>query len=123
MSKTADLRKLIVAQLNTIRGATYYRRAPEDAVYPYKTFALSRVELGDLSRDDFELEINLWDHAADPKAVDEIADQIEDLFNANNLPQATILPTFYRENRYPVDEPDHDIQHLQLTFSVQLYTV
>lgn len=122
MGKTADLRKLITTQLNTLTGATYYRRAPVDAVNPYKTFDLSRVELGDISRDDFELQVDIWDHAADPKAVDAIADALEALFNANNLPQSTILPTFFRSARYPIDESDKDIQHLQLTFLVELYT-
>lgn len=123
MSKTADLRKLITAQLNTLTGATYYRRAPADAVHPYKTFSLSRVDLGDLARDDYTLTVDIWDHASDAKAVELIADAMEDLFNAANLPQDTILPTFFRESRYPVDDPDKDIQHLQLTFIVQLYTV
>lgn len=122
MGKTAELRKLITTQLNTTPGAAYYRRAPADAVYPYKTFDLSRVDLGDLSRDDYELQVDIWDHAADPKAVDEIADSLEDIFNDKNLPQTNILPTFFRSSRYPVEDPDKDIQHLQLTFLVELYT-
>ncbi len=123
MGKTADLRKLIIAQLNTLTGSTYYRRAPSTAGYPYKVFDLSRVDLGDPTRDDFELQVDIWDHAADPKAVDEIADQMEILFNGKNLPQPTILPTFFKSSRYPVEDPDKDIQHTQLTFLVELYTI
>lgn len=122
MSKTADLRKLINAQMNTIMGETYHRRAKPDANYPYKTFTLSRVDLNDPARDDFELMVDIWDHATDSKAVDEIADQLEELFNCNNLPQGTILPTFYKSSRYPVDDPDKDIQHVQMTFLVEMYT-
>lgn len=123
MSKTADLRKLITAQLNTITGNTYYRTAPDTAEYPYKTFELSRFNLGDLARDDIDLCVDVWDHGTDCKAVDQIADQIEELFNAANLPQAHILPTFFRDSRYPVSEEDKTIQHIQLHFTVQNYTI
>lgn len=121
MSKTADLRKLVTTQLNLVPGETYYRRASATAVPPYKTFDLSRIDLSDLSRDDYELTVDVWDHSDDPKDVDAIADDLEDQLCASNLPQSTILPTFFRENRMPVKDPDKDIQHVQLTFMVQLY--
>ena len=122
MSKTEELRKLITAQLNTVSGATYYRYAPSTAVYPYKTFELSRINLQDLERDDIDLCVDIWDHATDPKVVDGIADAIEMLLNAQNLPQAHILPTFFRDSRYPVEEDDKTIQHVQIHFTVQNYT-
>lgn len=122
MSKTANLRQLIRTQLNTITGESYYRHAPNDAVYPYKTFELSHSNFGDLARDDIDLCIDVWDHATNPKAVEQIADSIEDLFNAKNMPQTHILPTFFRESRYPVNEDDKDIQHIQMHFVVQNYT-
>ena len=121
MSKTAELRKLITKQLNTVSGGTYYKNAPNDAEFPYKTFSLSRVDFGNQHRDDIDLVIDIWDNAGDPKRVDEIADQIEAMFDDNNLPQKAILPTFFRENRYPVDDPDDDIQHVQLHFLVENY--
>ena len=119
MSKTANLRQLIVAQLNTTTGATYYRNAPDNAAYPYKTFELSRANLGDLARADIDLCVDIWDHAADSKAVDLIADAIDELFNATNLPQDNILPTFFRDSRYTVTEDDKTIQHIQMHFTVQ----
>jgi len=123
VSKTADLRKLITAQLNTTAGATYYLTAPDDADYPYKTFELSRIALGDLARDDVDLCIDLWDKHTDTKRIDEIADRLEDLFNAANLPQETILPTFFRESRYPVIDEDKTIKHIQMHFTVQNYEI
>ena len=123
MSKTADLRRLITSQLNTVTGATYHRQAPDNARYPYKTFELSRANLGDLTRDDIDLCVDIWDHGDDMKAVEAIADSIEDLFNAANLPQEHILPTFFRDSRYPVTEDDKTIQHIQMHFIVQNYTI
>lgn len=123
MSKTADLRRLITSQLNTVTGETYHRQAPDNARYPYKTFELSRANLGDLTRDDIDLCVDIWDHSDDMKAVEAIADGIEDLLNAVNLPQEHILPTFFRDSRYPVTEDDKTIQHIQMHFIVQYYTI
>ena len=121
MSKTTTLRKLIFEKLQTTPGGSYHRSAPKDAAFPYKTFSLSSVAFPNSLRDDFELEVDIWDRAKDWKAVEEIADQIEKLFNDANLPQPSIYPTFFRENRYNLDDPDKNLQHIQLRFLVQLY--
>ena len=121
MSKTAALRKLTREKLQTVPGESYHRTAPKDAAFPYKTFALSSVGFPDRLRDDFELEVDIWDRGPDWKTVEEIADQVEALFNDANLPQPTIYPTFFRENRYSLDDPDKNLQHIQLRFLVQLY--
>lgn len=119
MSKTADLRKLVKEQLQTIQGETYHREASNDAAFPYKTFTLQSVTFTD-ARDDFDLCVDIW-HRGDWKVVEEIADQIEELLQNTNLPQTTILPTFFRENRYNLEDPDKTLQHIQLRFIVQLY--
>lgn len=121
MSKTTDLRKLIVSQLNTTEGKTYYIDAPTDATFPYKTFEFSTVNMGVEHRDDISLIVDVWDNSKTPKKVEEISDKIEDLFDSVNLPQNTILPTFFRDTRFPVVESDKTIQHIQLTFLVENY--
>lgn len=119
MSKTAELRKLIREKLQTIQGVTYHREAPSDAAYPYKTFTLQSVTFTD-ARDDFDLCVDIW-HRGDWKVIEEISDDIEKLFQNTNLPQKTILPTFFRESRYNLEDPDKTLQHIQLRFLVQLY--
>lgn len=121
MSRTADLRKLIKSRLDMVQGGTYYVHAPDSAEFPYKTFELSTIAMGDLSRFDYAVTVDVWDNAPDPKEVEEIADELEEMLSAANLPQDHILPTFFRESRYIVEDPDKDIQHLQMNFSVQLY--
>ena len=120
MSKTKTLRKLVNEKLQTVPGGTYHRIAPNDAAYPYKTFRLSDVSFTD-ARDDLEIEIDVWDRGQDPKVAEDIADQIEALFHNANLPAPPIYPTFFRENRYTLDDPDKNLQHIQLRFLVQLY--
>lgn len=121
MSKTADLRKLIKSLLDQTEGKTYHRKAADDAVMPYKVYSLQRIGLGDPARDDNDLCVDLWGRDEDIKAVEEIADHLEDLFNTVNLPQDTILPTFFRDSRYPVEDADKSLVHLQLHFTIQNY--
>lgn len=120
MSKTKTLRKLITEKLLTVQGGVYHRIAPKDAAYPYKVFRLSDVSYTD-ARDDLELEVDIWDRSLDPKTAEDIADAIEDLFSDANLPAPPIYPTFFRDNRYTLDDPDKNLQHIQLRFLVQLY--
>ena len=122
MAKTKLLRKLVSEQLKTIPGGTYHKKAFPDSEYPYKTFRISSVNFTD-ARDDFLLEIDVWDMNAseDPKVAEDIADQVETLFKDANIPAPPIYPTFYRDGRFPLDDPDKNLQHIQLRFLVQLY--
>lgn len=120
MSKTATLRKLVTEALRTVPGETYHKTASKDAAFPYKTFKLASVAFVE-ARDDQELEIDIWDRSPDQKRVEEIADQIERIFANATLPQPTIYPTFFREARYNLDDPDKTLHHIQLRFLVQLY--
>jgi len=120
MSKTKALRRLVQSQLQTVSGGTYHREAPKDAAYPYKTFVLSRSSFTD-ARDDLDLEVEVWDRSLDTKTVEDIADEIEALFRCANIPAPPIYPTFFRDARFLLDDPDKELQHIQLRFLVQLY--
>lgn len=120
MSKTKLLRKLVNEQLQTVPGGTYHRIAPNDATFPYKIFRMERATFTD-ARDDIYLEVDVWDRTLDHKTVEDIADQIEALFNDVNLPAPPIYPTFFRDARYTLDDPDKNLQHIHLRFLVQLY--
>lgn len=119
MSKTAALRKLIKEQMQTVPGETYHKSAPPDAVFPYKTFSLQSVSFTE-ARDDFDLCVDVWGRGP-ARDAEEISDQVEKLFRRTNLPWPPIYPTFFRQNRYVIDDPDKTLQHIQLRFFVQLY--
>lgn len=123
VSKTAALRKIVNEMLRTVQGETYHKKAPATASHPYKVFRLSSVTFLNSDRDDLELEIDIWDRnpSDDPKVAEEIADQIEMLFNSTIKPQPPLYPAFFRENRYDLDDPDKALQHIQLRFIVQLH--
>lgn len=121
MSKTTDLRKLVNGKLRTVQGGTYHKKAPSNATYPYKTFKLESVAFPNSDRDDIDLEVDLWDRASDQKRLEELADQIEALFDGAIYPAPPIYPAFFRENRYDLEDPDKSLQHIQLRFLVQLH--
>lgn len=121
MSKTTLLRGLIREQLQTVPGETYHKQATDTAKYPFKTFLLESINFPDSTRDDFDLVIDIWDRSPDQKMVEEIADQIERLFNAATIPSPPIYSTFFRDGRNNLEDPDKTLQHIQLHFIVQLY--
>lgn len=120
MAHTNDLRKLIVEKLITLPGKVYYIEADPEAQYPYKVYTLEHVDLSDPTREDYSLCVDIWDRASDWKVVLDMSDAIAAMFNAANLPQDTILPTFFCDSSYPVKDSDKTIQHQQLHFTVQL---
>lgn len=123
MSKTAALRKLVRETLQTVQGETYHKRPSATAKYPYKVFRLASVDFPNSDRDDLTLEVDIWDrnHSDDPKVAEEIADQIEALFNSTINPQPPLYPAFFRDGRFDLEDPDKTLQHIQLRFIVQLH--
>ena len=121
MSKTMMLRKLIKEELQAVPGATHYRQATSSTGYPYKTFVLDSINYLDSTRDDYDLVVDIWDRSPDPGSVEAIADQVERLFDVANIPRPPIFPTFFRDGRNLIDDPDKTLQHIQLHFIVQLY--
>lgn len=121
MSRTNDLRKLIQSELKKVCNNVYYKVADEDAIYPHIVFKLKSINTGDLSRSDFELQIDLWDNKSSEFAISNLADSVEDLLKTANLPNETILPTFYTNSRFDVEDEDKAIRHIQISMQVQLY--
>jgi len=122
LSKTGELRKLIKTKLDTIMdGKTYYVSASAKATFPYAVFSFQSVDLGDLSRDDIELCVDVLNKATSERSIEDICDDIEALFNGANFPTAAILPTIWRQSRYPVQEDDKAIRHIQMTYYIQNY--
>ncbi len=122
MNKTNALRKLIQGMINSIVQC-YYRIADEDHETEYAVYDFDTINLDDINRDDLILIIDIWGKGTDTSSIEDLTDQIEKMFNAANLPDDTILPTFYRISRQPVDDPDKTIIHRRLKFQIQNYYI
>lgn len=119
ISKTNDLRKLVQTQLKSITANVHYKNADEGTLYPHIVHVVERTNKIVEHRDDVSVVIDVWTKSA-TEAV-ELADSVERILDRENLPQDTILPTFFLESKIDVKDEDKSISHIQLTFNVQNY--
>ena len=122
MSKTNALREIIQTKISSIIKS-FYRVSDEKESYPFAVYDFETIDLGDIARDDLILIIDVWGKGKDTSAIEDIADQIEAMFNAANLPNESVLPTFYRISRKPIDDPDKTLIRRQLKFQIQNYFI
>ena len=120
-TKTNDLKKLIQTKLKTLTTNVFYEIATDDAMYPHVVFTFNSIDLGDLSRQDYMLNIDVWDKSKSTVTVDELCDKIETLLQGENLPQTRILPTFYLVDRRNIPDEDKQIRHRVIRFQIQNY--
>lgn len=125
MSKTNELRALIVRELNTIGGLkeVSFQIANDTTMYPHIVFDFDNMTMtqDNLARQNYKLIIDVWDRGTSAALVNDIADNVEGILHNENLPQANILPTFFLESRRNLRDEDKLIRHIQLTFSIQNY--
>lgn len=120
-TRTNDLKKLITQKLKTLTNNVFYEQATDNALYPHLVFSFRTIDLGDLSRQDYILEVDVWDKGTSTAKVDELSDQVEDLLHTENLPQENILPTFYTIDRKSILDSDKSIKHRLIRFQIQNY--
>lgn len=125
MSRTNELRKLIQTQLVGLRTAypdikgVYYREADEKKMYPHLVYDFDGTNLEGSDREDSILNVDIFD--VETKRVENIADDVVDMFRCENLPQDVILPTFYFESRRPLPDEDRNVRHILVKFTIQNY--
>lgn len=121
ITRTNDLKKLIQTKLKTLTTNVFFEQATDDALYPHIVFSFNEINLGDMSRQDYTLYVDIWDKGKSSTRVDELADKVEDLLHSENLPQDKILPTFYKIDRKALLDSDKDIKHRLVRFQIQNY--
>lgn len=121
MSRTNDLKKLIQTKLKTLTTNVYFEQAADNAMYPHIVFSFREINLDDLSRQDYTLNVDVWDKGTNTTAIDTLADSVEDLLHTQNLPQTNVLPTFYKIDRKSIEDPDKSIKHRLVRFHIQNY--
>lgn len=120
-TRTNYLKELVQTKLKTLTSKVYYEVASSKSIYPHVVFSFDRIDLGDLARQDYILNIDVWDKQQDTEPIDSLCDNIENLLQAQNLPQDHVLPTFYLMDRNRVFDEDVLIKHLVIRFQIQNY--
>ena len=121
VTRTNALKKMVQTKLKTLTSQVSFEIADDKALYPHIVFDFRRLDLGDLSRQDYILEVNIWDKGTSSVQVDELADNVENLLQAQNLPQDHVLPTFYLIDRQNIPDDDKAIKHRRIQFQIQNY--
>ncbi len=121
--RTNDLKKLIQTMLKTKFNNVFFERGQQDKMYPSAVFSLRSVDLGDLARKDYILEVDVWTKGESTYTANNMTDTVCDLLQAENLPQTTILPVFYLIDSRSILDEDKEINHRLIRFQVQLYDV
>lgn len=120
-SRTNDLKVLLTNKFKTLTQNVYFEQAADSALYPHIVFDFREIDLGDINRQDYVLEVDIWTKGTNTTTIDELADSVEDLLQAENLPQTRILPTFYKIDRRSIIDQDKTLKHRQVRFQIQNY--
>ena len=120
-TRTNALKKLIQEKLKTLTTNVFFEQATDNALYPHIVFNFRTIDLGDISRQDYILEVDVWDKGTSTFQVDDLADKVEDLLHTENLPQEKVLPTFYKIDRKTIEDSDKTIKHRLIKFQIQNY--
>lgn len=121
MSKTIELRKLIVKLLKDVNKSVFYENANDKAKYPYIVYNLDNINTVNYPRNDIILTIDVWDRSNSTVTVETLTDNIEDVLNMLNKPSKNLFPTFYLEDRMSIDDEDPLIRRRQLKFKIESY--
>ena len=120
-SRTNDLKVLLMEKFRTLTQNVYFEQAADSALYPHIVFDFREIDLGGINRQDYVLEVDIWTKGTNTTTIDELADSVEDLLQAENLPQTRILPTFYKIDRRSIIDQDKTLKHRQVRFQIQNY--
>lgn len=123
-NKTEAIREVVKKLLSESNGKAYHRNAPKDEAFPYKTYKINTVQLGDeAGRDDGTVIVDIWDYAQKPNRIEKIADEIEKSFDHRHISNSTVMISFYNYLRNLLDDPDKKIQRIQLQIQYKSYYI
>lgn len=120
-----ELLKVIKTKLRTVTARSYFDIAPQNTVFPYVTYRLpSSNDLdGDPNgnREDFILEVDIWDNILDTTRLETLAQQIDDEFQRTYVNNANVAVHFYRLSRLMIPDTDQSINRRQLRYRLPTY--
>jgi hypothetical protein len=120
MSKTIELRKILVSIFKIITDEVHFENVPEITLYPYLQYELNEI----LSKDGktvFKLEVNILDYGLSTSTVEILSDKLQKALDKYYFINEKIQFTTYKLNKISVQEKDKKIRRRRLTFEIHLH--
>ncbi|TYS91898.1 hypothetical protein [Rossellomorea aquimaris] len=115
----------IISQSTT--WSVYDTQANQNAVYPYIVFKLPNSNNTESDREDFIIEVDLWDDKTFWQSLEDTERLYEEVSKVNDaMKKARILNEhhlliFSKLNQLQLPDPDENIRRIQLRYEVKTY--
>ena len=115
-----ELLKMITTTLRTAHERVYKEIAPQDATFPYVVYRLPTSNDTE-GREDFILEIDIWDNNTNTTALETLTESIDRKLNRFKYVDSKLSACSYRINRMMIPDPDTSIKRRQLRYEIKTY--
>lgn len=114
-----DLLKITFGKLAESGTNIYFEEAPTNATFPYAVFTFPNSIDVETDRQDFTLQVDVWDNLPDTTRLENATTQIDKQLYKLRFIDDKYLLMVQRENRLMI--PDPDIKRRQLRYIVKTY--
>jgi hypothetical protein len=113
------IRKILLDYLKSVHSRVYYEVAPETATLPYVVFDLPNSVNFEADRQDFTLEIDVWDNNKDTTGIETLTTNIDKVLHKLRHLDNDYLLIIERNNRLNISDPD--LKRRMLRYTVKVY--
>lgn len=116
----SNLRKALLALLETIHPRVYFEDAEDDAVMPYVVFDYPN-SLTQEEQERFMMDIDVWDDNADTTELETLAESIWNKLHKHHHIDNDIQFSINRQNRGTLRDDDPRIRRRKQTYEIRYY--
>jgi hypothetical protein len=116
-----NLLQVLFTKLSEIQKPVYFELAPSNAVFPYIVYKLPNSTNVESDRQDYVLQVDVWDNKSDTTALETLTNDIDKKLNKMEHLDFTQFIKIERENRLMVPDTDPEIRRRQLRYTVKQY--
>lgn len=115
-----DLRTALHQLLKQYHSQVYFMQAPDTATFPYVVYDLPN-SFTDEQQEIFNLDIDIWDHSTDTKALETLTNQLWKGLDGHRHIDSKLQFSLYRENRLTLTDDDSSIKRRKLIFQLRYF--
>jgi hypothetical protein len=115
------LLQALFTQLSDTPTPVYLESVPEGANLPYIVFSLPNSLNVESDRQDYTLQVDVWDNSPDNTRIDTITHEVDSKIHKWRFLNDKLLLILQRENRLMIPDPDPSIRRRQLRYLIKTY--